>query len=276
MDLTKKKIMITGASGFIGGTMRRFLHEYDTVGVAINTTQQDRDNSILDVDLSEKEGCKKLFEKYTPDIIFHFAALTGPKTNEDNPELAVRMHTVLTSNVLNFMKEDAHILFPTTDKVFDGTEECPDENSTPKPTGIYARQKLETEKMIASRAKKYHIFRLPIVHDLGDPVSGSFVDKSIIALKNRQKVSAFKNVQRCYLKVTEFVRLLVQCTDDSHYGSYNLGADMASYIDRIKAMCDELRIDYAGLLEGGTGNVFPLVQDLNREKAKKTFGVRFT
>ena len=271
-----KKILITGASGFIGGLLYKKLSGKDTAGVAFKISDQDKASRIIDVDLRNGPAVKEMMEKYQPDVIYHFAALVVPKINEENPELAKQSHIEVTDNILKHMKKDAHIIFLSTDKVFDGKEICPDEDSKPVPTSLYGKLKLEAENMIRNRAPKHHIFRLPIVHSNGDPRSTSFVDKSLIALKKGQSISAFTNIKRCYIKVEELIELLVKSVDNQRYGIFHLGCDMASYFDRIVKMAIEQGIKTEGLLQKGQGSVEPPVQDLKREKVKKGFNINFS
>jgi len=271
-----KKILITGASGFIGGRLFKELKGTGAVGIGYKVSEKDRAAGILDIDLRDEKALKELFERVSPEVIYHFAALVVPKINEENPDLARQMHLDVTRNVLSNMNKDAHIIFLSTDKVFDGSEACPDEASMPRPTSLYGRLKAEAEEMVRKMAPRHHIFRLPIVHSSGDPASTSFVDRSLIALKSGQSVSAFSNVKRCYIKLDELMDILMKSADSEDYGTYHTGCDMDTYSNRIEKMCRKCGISYGGLLQKGEGSVVPLVQDLNRKKIAKAFGVRFT
>lgn len=272
----KKQILITGASGFIGGRLYKELKGSGAVGVGYKISEGSMADGILDIDLRDEKKVKELFERHSPEVIYHFAALVVPKINEENPDLARQMHLDVTRNILSNMRKDAHIIFLSTDKVFDGCEACPDEDSAAHPTSLYGRLKMEAEEMVRKATPKHHIFRLPIVHSNGDPASTSFVDRSLIALRSGQAISAFSNVKRCYIKLDELIDLLVKSADNKAYGTYHTGCDMSTYSDRIEKMCRECGIGCEGLLQKCEGNVVPLVQDLNRKKITKAFGVRFT
>jgi dTDP-4-dehydrorhamnose reductase len=208
-------------------------------------------------------------------VIFHLAALVSPLANEQNPQLAVESHIRITENILKYCKPTTHVIFLSTDKVFDGSICCPDEISPTSPLGLYGQLKWQCEKLIQKRVKKYHIFRLPIVHGMGDTSSKSFVDKSLSTLKSGNKISVFDNVKRCFIKTNQLVDLLQKSANDINYGVYHIGSNPETYFERVKNLCEEENIEYEVLLHKTTGDVLPLVQELDTSKAEKVFKVKF-
>jgi len=271
-----KRILITGASGFIGKELFTRVKSFDTIGIYFRTKQELDDLTMVSSDLSKEDNVCRLFDEYQPEVIFHLAALVSPQVNEKNPALAVECHLRITENILKYIEPTTHVIFLSTDKVFDGTVPCPDETTITRPLGLYGKLKWQCESLIQEHTEKLHIFRLPIVHDMGNPGSNSFVDKSLIALKSGNKISAFANVKRCYIRMNELIELLLKSADDENYGIYHVGSEMMTYFDRIKNLCMEVHIEYEGILEHGYGDVFPLVQNLDSSKAQRVFEIKFT
>lgn len=268
-------MLITGASGFIGKAVFTRLEPLNPVGIYFRTRPESHGANTILADLREEATVCRLLNEYRPEVIFHLAALVSPQVNEKNPALAIECHLRITENILKYIERSTHVIFLSTDKVFDGTVPCPDENTLARPVGLYGQLKWQCERLIQEHTEKHHIFRLPIVHDMGNPRSNSFVDKSLIALKSGNKISAFANVKRCYIRMNELVELLLRSADDDNYGIYHIGSDIMTYFDRIKKLCVEEHIKYEGLLEQGNGDVFPVVQNLDRNKAQKVFGIKF-
>jgi len=280
---TTKKVLITGAGGFIGGTLFEKLKYLNPIGVDFNLRQEVNNKNFLEADLRDEDKVKEIFDQYQLDTVFHLAALSSPQRNEENPQLAEDSHIKITNNIVNNLPKDAHIIFPSTDKIFDGSNPNPDEEAEVKPLWLYADLKYKCEKIIKDKTSKFHIVRLPIVHSLGKLTAisngagpGSFIDKAIIDLKAGKEVTVFKNVERCFLRREELLNVFEMFIGDDHYGVYHIGTKMMSYYDRLRALCDEIQIDYKNNLVSKEGSANPLAQNLNTDKLKNVFGIILT
>ena len=271
-----KTILITGASGFIGAQLLDNLKDFNPIGIVHQNMLELEHAKTIKCDLSNKLETQKIIGDIQPDIVFHFAAITNPKRNEENPNAARALNVGITDNLIHASDtKKTHIIFLSTDKVFDGSEPNPDETSKTNPLWLYGSLKLECEKLIEERIDKYHIIRLPIVHSNGEAHSISFIDGAVNNLKNGKQIKAFKNVKRCYVRVNELTAFLEKLITDSHYGIYHAGSSLASYYDRIRMLCRENGISIDGKLVPVEGDVKPIVQNLNTNKLERTFNLTF-
>lgn len=273
------KILITGAGGFIGGGLFEKLRRLNPIGVFFHLNESVPEGDFIEADLREEGRVKEIFDQYKPETVFHLAGFPSPQNNEKNPQFAYDTNRKITENIVKNLSEDAHIIFPSTDKVFDGSDPNPDEDARVNPSWLYANLKHQCEEIIKKKTDKFHIVRLPIVHSLGKPIGasrGSFIDKILIDLKAGQEVRVFKNVQRCFLRVEELFDVFEVFINDTHYGTYHVGTKVMSYYDRLCALCDELGIDWKDKVMPVEGNINPLVQNLNTDKLKNTFGIILT
>lgn len=272
-NLAKKildnEILITGASGFIGTSLFKLLERYLPLGLQ---NKPRLTNNFIACDLTDENATKKLFAQVNPKIIFHFAAMASPGRNEQEPELAYASHIKITENIINNISADTHMVFLSTDKVFDGSNPCPLEGSPTNPQCIYGRLKLQCEQMISRALKKHHIIRIPIAHALGDLASPSFVDKAVAKIKAGQAAEVFSNVYRCFVTLEDLLKVLEASISDTHYGIYHIGSRLMSYSERIKQICLQEGIPYQDKLVFKDGQVFPLSQNLNTDKLKRIFG----
>ena len=268
-------IIVTGANGYIGKQLLPNLHKYYRVGVDVKPTTAEEPYTILQADLSKPDNVKDLFKKYTPDVVYHFAALISPEINEKNVALAKESHLTVTQNILDNLPDEAHLFFLSTDKVFDGSHPCPNEEAPTHPLWKYGEFKLQCEKMIREQVKRYHILRLPIIHSLGNRDSSSFIDMALLQIKENKPVQIYDNVFRCYVLVSDVVSVLTALIDDTHYGVYHLGTEMSSYYDRVKYLCDRYHITYESLLKPSQGSVTPMKQNLDTRKIRSLLSFNF-
>ena len=281
--MNSEKILITGAGGFIGGGLFEKLKHHNPTGVVFNLREGLNDENFIEADLRDGKRVKEIFDKFKPATVFHFAAFLSPKRNEENPEQAKEANMGITQNIVDNLSDDAHIIFPSTDKVFDGSDPNPDEASEVKPLWLYAELKYQCEEIIKKKTDKFHIVRLPIVHSLGQPTSistktgrGSFIDKAIIDLESGKEVTVFKNVERCFLRIEELLHVFEVFIGDMNYGTYHVGTKMMNYYDRLCALCDELGVDWKDKIIPVEGNAKPLRQNLNTDKLNNIFGIVLT
>ncbi len=99
----KKKILILGASGFIGRnlfeTLGQYDSEYEIVGT-YHTRKFSDDPRLRCVDLTNRQAVKELFsEKF--DVVVHAAAVTsGAKNIVSRPQMFVTDNTIINTQVL--------------------------------------------------------------------------------------------------------------------------------------------------------------------------------
>jgi dTDP-4-dehydrorhamnose reductase len=263
--MMNERILITGVSGFIGEKLLKNLQGPNVYGTFWSS--EVKGANLFKVNVADEEAIKKLLQEIKPTLIYHLAGMTSPKKNDENPEGARASHINAVSNILKYIDtENCHLIYLSTDKVFDGSEKFPDELSKTVPSCLYGDLKLQCEEMIKARMKKYHTVRLSVVHSNGDKRSTSVIDSSILKIKDHQKVNMYKNVLRCFADVTELIDILQKLKNDTHYGLYHYGSELISYYDRTIEICEKNGIAYKGLIEGTDGQVVPLVQDFDTKK----------
>lgn len=163
-----KKVLVTGASGFIGSTLIDRLLETGTYEVYAGVREtsdrkylQDSRIKFIDVAFSSPERLKQQLSEENFDCIFHFAGLTKAKHLDDFE----KVNFLLTKNLVDAIDPQKTKLIYLSSFAAHGPGEevhftkakISDEN---KPNTAYGRSKLKAENYINSSFKgKYVIFR---------------------------------------------------------------------------------------------------------------------
>jgi UDP-glucose 4-epimerase len=145
------KILITGASGFIGLNLTKFLlvngYKYEDI---IPVYHNNPVENGWCCDLTNGEAVKYLLEKTQPDVIVHCAANPNPK-HPANPKQMLDDNVLTTLNLLEGCKEGTKFVFLSSITVYG------DEYPLERPTSLYGASKLASEAIITAYAKLKHI-----------------------------------------------------------------------------------------------------------------------
>lgn len=163
-----KKVLVTGASGFIGSTLIDRLLElgnYEVyAGVRKSSSRKYLQNpniKFMDVAFSNPEKLKAQLEEEKFDCIFHFAGLTKAKNLKDfdmvNFELTKNLVDAIDDKITKLIFLSSFAAHGPGEEVNFTKAKVSDEN---KPNTAYGRSKLKAENYINSNFKgKYVILR---------------------------------------------------------------------------------------------------------------------
>lgn len=151
-------VLVTGAGGQLGQEVVRFLQGEEPAGGTSKDwwgcarSSASRDLEVVGAShdrlaVEERLSVLDAVESLRPDVIIHAGAFTAVDACESHPDRAFAVNALGTRHVAEAAgRYGAHLLYISTDYVFDGTSDRPyHEWDIPRPLSVYGASKLGGE-----------------------------------------------------------------------------------------------------------------------------------
>jgi dTDP-4-dehydrorhamnose reductase len=210
----RPRLLLTGASGTIGRTLRRELADaYDIVGWAFSNPTE----GLAKVDLGDAKALAAAFGHAKPDFLVHAAAIGAPDEAEMNPASARRINVDATAALARHCrKSGARMIHFSSDLVFDGEQGNYREEDPVNPINVYARTKADSERLLFELCPGAAALRVALVYGWAGGGRPTFLDQLNSSLARREPVNAFTDQIRTptpLAGIAEAVRRLLPRTD---------------------------------------------------------------
>ena len=206
----------------------------------------------------------------------HAAAMTDPDDCERDPKSARAVNVDGSARLFAWAgKNDARVIFISTDLVFDGTRGPYAEADEALPLSVYGRTKLHAERMLLGQdasggesayprglARCGHagvVIRSSLIYGWGSPVSNTFFSGLHATLRAGGKMRLFTDQMRNPVLEDDIAGAVVMALEHDLAGLYHVGGGKsASRYDFGRAVCEVFGLD-EGLVEPITMDEFEYV-----------------
>ena len=288
-DKSSKKILITGAAGFIGAATSKELLErgFNVIGL-------DDLNNYYDVGLKksrlnfiEESFCKSrwrffkvgieddkkledVFKKYSPKIVINLAAQAGVRYSIKAPKKYISSNLIGFSNILEMCRkyDVSNLIYASSSSVYGGNRNLPyqEDQSVNHPISLYAATKKSNELMAHSYS---HLYGLPatglrfftVYGPWGRPDMAPMIFAKAIMKGEPIDVYNFGNMKRDFTYIDDVVEVICRCCNkpakkDKSFNSENPLPSSSFSSHRIFNVGNENSIDllnFIATLENALG-----------------------
>lgn len=174
-----KRILVTGAAGFIGSNLVERLIERGDVVAGLDQFNDYYDPAIKrrnlmqalehanftlhEADICDRPFVEKLFGQFEPEVVVHLAARAGVRPSLQDPNLYHRVNVIGSQHILDACRQTqpSHLVFASSSSVYGGCTEVPfrEDNPVHRPVSPYAA----TKRMNELQAHVYsHLYGLNV------------------------------------------------------------------------------------------------------------------
>lgn len=261
------KFFVTGAGGQLGHDVINELvrRGHEAVGSYFSTSG---DNSLIRLDITDKEEAERVIGKFNPDAVIHCAAWTNVDLAEDKYGTVRAINADGTQNIADVCKRlDCRMTYISTDYVFSGEGVTPWEPDCEdfRPLNVYGETKLAGELAVRNTLEKYFIVRIAWVFGKNGK---NFVKTMLNLGKSHDMIRVVNDQIGTPTYTRDLARLLADMNETEKYGCYH-ATNEGDYISWYDFACEIFR------QAGYTAQVIPVTtEEYGISKAVRPFNSR--
>jgi nucleoside-diphosphate-sugar epimerase len=278
--LSGKRILVTGAAGFIGANLvmelvKRYpdckvlgidnmnnyydvhIKEYRLDCIA-EVVQSDDQFELVRGSIADRELIDRVFNEYKPEIVVNLAAQAGVRYSIENPDAYIESNIIGFYNILEACRHNPveHLVYASSSSVYGSNKKIPYsvEDKVDNPVSLYAATKKSNELLAHSYSKLYGIpstgLRFFTVYGpAGRPDMAYFGFTNKLLKGETIKIFNYGNCKRDFTYVDDIVEGVisvmqvapVENENGARYKVYNIGNnDPVNLLDFVDILQQEL------------------------------------
>lgn len=254
------RILVTGSNGLVGSRLASHLSQnkiHSVVGTSLGPQRVQGSYDYRTCDLTDSPNLFKLIKGVAPEAVIHCASMTDVNGCEKEPQRAYEVNVTVPASIAQASREVGfHLVYVSTDYVFDGLAGPYDEAATPHPKGVYATTKYMGELAVSLLSPSFAIARTAVV--FGWPAAGrlNFGCWLVNLLEKKQPVALFEDQWVSPSFADNVALMLAEIAVRKLQGIWNVCG--ATVIDRFsfgKALCREFGFDDSLLRPGKMADI---------------------
>ena len=234
-----KKLLITGASGFLGWHLCELAKStWSVYGTCFSHHIDIPNVKMLSVNLTDIQQLKGIFSEIQPAAVIHTAAQSQPNVCQIHPQESHLINVTAACDIARLCAGyGIPCIFTSTDLVFDGCNGPYRETDPVSPVNIYGEQKVMAEQGMLEVYPLTTICRMPLMFGGETPTAKSFLQPFMQTLKSGKTLNLFTDEFRTPVSGTTAAKGLLLALEKQISGILHLGG-----IERIS------RYDFGCLL----------------------------
>jgi len=193
-----EKLLITGASGFLGWNLCRIAKDrWDVYGLARRNPNRLEKGKFWRADLTRFNEIRRILREIRPDALVHTAAESNPNFCQLNPAVSRKINVEATVNLASLCAAlNIPFIFTSSDLVFDGLKPPFAEDDPVCPVNTYGEQKAEAERAVLERYPGALVCRMALMFGDAGRGAASFIQPMMKDMEYGRQVNLFVDEHR--------------------------------------------------------------------------------
>ncbi len=218
------RVLVTGASGFVGSHIARRLLVSHEVSGTIWQAVREPVSRCFRIDLTNRDSVVDLLNSIRPEIVIHCAAMSRVIVCQEMPALAQAVNFESTSVLSEWCASNASwMIYFSSDQVYSGETGRYTESDTPSPLNVYGQTKLEAENQVLESSSCNVVVRSNSVAGESIGWGESFTEWVAAGIHQNRSLNLFDDQFRSPIHIDNLVDLMARLCASDFAGVINVG-----------------------------------------------------